>query len=93
MPFDIDVVHARQSLDSRGNPTVEVEVGLAGGAIRRAAVLGRSPPRNEAVELRDGTAKLDGQGRLQAVDHVNTPHRRRRPRHGRPRAGRGRRHR
>ncbi len=55
MPFDIDIVHARQILDSRGNPTVECEVHLAGGDIGRAAVpSGASTGEHEAVELRDG---------------------------------------
>ena len=73
MPFDIDVVHARQVLDSRGNPTVEVEVGLVGGAIGRAAIpSGASTGENEAVELRDGGEPWMGKGVTKAVDHVNT---------------------
>jgi len=71
--FDIEVVHARQVLDSRGNPTVEVEVGLESGAIGRAAVpSGASTGENEAVELRDGddNAYL-GKGVLKAVQNVN----------------------
>jgi enolase 1/2/3 len=55
MAFEIELVHARQILDSRGNPTVEVEVALSGGAVGRAAVpSGASTGENEAVELRDG---------------------------------------
>jgi enolase len=54
MSFEIELVHARQILDSRGNPTVEVEVGLSSGVIGRAAVpSGASTGENEAVELRD----------------------------------------
>ncbi|MDX2116219.1 MAG: phosphopyruvate hydratase [Planctomycetota bacterium] len=55
MSFDIDTVHARQILDSRGNPTVEVEIILSGGVAARAAVpSGASTGEHEAVELRDG---------------------------------------
>jgi len=73
MPFEIQVVHARQVLDSRGNPTVEVEVGLAGGVVARAAVpSGASTGENEAVELRDGDASVYlGKGVLRAVENVN----------------------
>src|SRR5690606_35176525 len=72
MPFDIEVVHARQVLDSRGNPTVEVEVGLAGGAVGRAAVpSGASTGEHEAVELRDGGQAWMGKGVTAAVDNVN----------------------
>ncbi len=71
MAFDIEFVHARQVLDSRGNPTVEVEVALAGGAIGRAAVpSGASTGENEAVELRDGGTAWNGKGVSKAVDHV-----------------------
>jgi len=73
MAFAIDTVHARQILDSRGNPTVEVEVHLEGGAIGRAAVpSGASTGEHEAVELRDG--KKDhylGKGVTKAVRNVN----------------------
>ena len=59
MPFDIEKIHARQILDSRGNPTLEVEVFLSSGALGRAAVpSGASTGENEAVELRDGNAKV-----------------------------------
>ncbi len=71
MPFDIEVVHARQILDSRGNPTVEVEVALSGGVIGRAAVpSGASTGENEAVELRDGGTAWGGKGVSKAVDNV-----------------------
>jgi enolase len=65
-------VHARQVLDSRGNPTVEVEVALAGGARGRAAVpSGASTGEHEAVELRDGGSDWLGKGVTRAVGHVN----------------------
>ena len=72
MPFQIEFIHGRQILDSRGNPTVEVEVGLSGGAVGTAAVpSGASTGENEAVELRDGGKKWNGKGVAKAVDHVN----------------------
>jgi len=66
-------VTAREILDSRGNPTVEVEVELASGAIGRAAVpSGASTGMHEAVELRDGDeSRYGGKGVLQAVENVN----------------------
>jgi enolase len=66
-------VHAREILDSRGNPTVEVEVTLAGGAVGVAAVpSGASTGTHEAVELRDGDpARYGGRGVLRAVANVN----------------------
>jgi enolase len=65
-------VHGRQILDSRGNPTVEVEVTLAGGAIGRAAVpSGASTGVHEAVELRDGGPEWGGKGVTKAVANVN----------------------
>ena len=66
-------VHGRQILDSRGNPTVEVEIGLASGALGRAAVpSGASTGEHEAVELRDGDgAAWLGKGVTRAVSHVN----------------------
>ncbi|HVW26933.1 MAG TPA: phosphopyruvate hydratase [Polyangiaceae bacterium] len=66
-------VHARQILDSRGNPTLEVDVRLSDGAIGRAAVpSGASTGTREAVELRDGDARaFGGRGVLKAVAHVN----------------------
>ncbi|MCH6550511.1 MAG: phosphopyruvate hydratase, partial [Planctomycetes bacterium] len=73
MDFDIEVIHARQILDSRGNPTLECEVALAGGATGRAAVpSGASTGENEAVELRDGDQRnYGGRGVLKAVSNVN----------------------
>ncbi len=69
----IDSVLAREILDSRGNPTVEVEVLLMTGDIGRAAVpSGASTGEHEAVELRDGDKKrYGGKGVSRAVDHVN----------------------
>ncbi len=66
-------VHAREILDSRGNPTIEVEVALASGFIGRAAVpSGASTGENEALELRDGDKKRYlGKGVLKAIDNVN----------------------
>ena len=69
-----DIVHieGREILDSRGNPTVEVEVVLASGAMGRAAVpSGASTGEHEAVELRDGGQRYAGKGVLTAVGHVN----------------------
>ena len=64
-------VHGRQILDSRGNPTVEVEVTLAGGAVGRAAVpSGASTGVHEAVELRDGGPEWGGKGVTKAVANV-----------------------
>ena len=70
----IESIHGREILDSRGNPTVEVEVFLLGGAVGRAAVpSGASTGAYEAVELRDGDkSRYGGKGVLQAVEHVNT---------------------
>ena len=65
-------VHAREILDSRGNPTVEVDVVLEDGSLGRAAVpSGASTGAHEAVELRDGGARYLGKGVTKAVDHVN----------------------
>src|SRR5467141_4820925 len=66
-------VHAREILDSRGNPTVETDVTLSSGAAGRAAVpSGASTGAHEAVELRDGDKKRYlGKGVLQAVRNVN----------------------
>jgi enolase len=66
-------IHARQILDSRGNPTVEVDVSLESGAMGRAAVpSGASTGAHEAVELRDGDKKkYGGKGVLKAVEAVN----------------------
>ena len=68
----IDRIHAREILDSRGNPSVEAEVFLAGGAFGRALVpSGASTGALEAVELRDGGDRYGGKGVLQAVENVN----------------------
>lgn len=65
-------VHGREILDSRGNPTVEVEVWLDNGIVGKAAVpSGASTGTFEAVELRDGEARFLGRGVLRAVEHVN----------------------
>ena len=66
-------VHARQILDSRGNPTVEVDVITENGVMGRAAVpSGASTGEHEAVELRDGGEAFMGKGVTKAVDNVNT---------------------
>jgi enolase len=69
----IEKIHAREILDSRGNPTVEVEVTLEDGSWGRAAVpSGASTGIYEALELRDGeTDRYQGKGVLKAVEHVN----------------------
>jgi enolase len=68
----VDVI-GREILDSRGNPTVEVEVELLSGARGRAAVpSGASTGAHEAVELRDGGERFGGKGVVRAVDHVNS---------------------
>jgi len=69
----IEEVYAREILDSRGNPTVEVEVLLECGAVGRAAVpSGASTGVHEALELRDGEPeRYGGKGVMKAVDHVN----------------------
>jgi enolase len=69
----IESVHAREVLDSRGNPTVEVEVGVRGGARGRAIVpSGASTGQHEALELRDGgKRRYGGKGVLKAVENVN----------------------
>jgi enolase len=69
---EIQQVHARQVIDSRGNPTVEVEVGLRSGSAGRAAVpSGASTGEFEAVELRDGGGAFGGKGVMHAVENVN----------------------
>ena len=68
----IERVHARQILDSRGNPTVEVEIGLRSGAHGHAAVpSGASTGEFEAKELRDGGERWGGKGVTRAVGNVN----------------------
>src|SRR5512136_1575204 len=73
MDTTIDSVVAQQILDSRGNPTIEVEVILADGSWGRAAVpSGASTGIHEALEMRDGDkSHYLGKGTLKAVDHVN----------------------
>ena len=73
--FQIESIRAREILDSRGNPTLEADVRLVGGALGRAAVpSGASTGANEALELRDGDAKRYlGKGTLKAVKNVNGP--------------------
>jgi enolase len=70
---NIAAIHAREVLDSRGNPTVEAEVFLVDGSIGRAIVpSGASTGEHEAVELRDGdTNRFQGKGVLKAVENVN----------------------
>jgi enolase len=69
---DIERIHARQILDSRGNPTVEVEIALRSGATGRAAVpSGASTGEFEATELRDGGSAWLGKGVTRAVANVN----------------------
>ncbi|MBO9309275.1 MAG: phosphopyruvate hydratase, partial [Chloroflexi bacterium] len=69
----ITAIHAREVLDSRGNPTIEVEVELEDGAFGSAIVpSGASTGQHEAVELRDGDRnRYNGKGVLRAVDSVN----------------------
>jgi enolase len=70
----IELVHGREILDSRGNPTVEVDVWLDDGSFGRAAVpSGASTGEHEAAELRDGDDRFAGQGVLSAVANVNGP--------------------
>ena len=96
----IERVHARQILDSRGNPTVEVELALRSGATGRAAVpSGASTGEFEATELRDGGSEYLGKGVTQAVGNVNgeiaeaiAGARRRRPGRAGRQADRARRH-
>lgn len=73
MKTQIRTIHAREILDSRGNPTVEVEISLTDGAFGRAAVpSGASTGIHEALELRDGDkARYGGKGVRKAVAHVN----------------------
>jgi len=73
MPVAVKKIHAREILDSRGNPTVEVEVELESGASGRAAVpSGASTGIHEALELRDRDKdRYEGKGVLSAVEHVN----------------------
>ena len=71
--MDLHSIHAREILDSRGNPTIEVQVVLADGSAGRAAVpSGASTGAHEAHELRDGGDRYGGKGVRTAVEHVNT---------------------
>src|ERR1043165_1378287 len=74
MSLAIEYIHGRQILDSRGNPTVEVDVVLEDGTLGRAAVpSGASTGEHEAVELRDDDKKkYVGKSVYKAVDNVNT---------------------
>src|ERR1700731_5321182 len=74
MSLSIEFIQGRQILDSRGNPTIEVDVLLEDGTLGRAAVpSGASTGEHEAVELRDDDKKVYlGKGVLKAVDNVNT---------------------
>ena len=70
--FSIDKIHARQIMDSRGNPTIECDVTLSGGAFGRASVpSGASTGSFEALELRDGGERYMGKGVSKAVKNVN----------------------
>ncbi len=73
MEYEIDTIHARQVLDSRGNPTLECEATLVDGSMGRAIVpSGASTGEHEAVELRDGDdSHFGGKGVTQAVTNVN----------------------
>lgn len=70
--FEIETIKAREILDCRGDPTIEVDVLTRGGILGRADVpCGRSTGRHEAVELRDGGHRYDGRGVLKATKNVN----------------------
>ena len=70
----IRTLHAREVLDSRGQPTVEVDVVLADGSLGRAAVpSGASTGTHEALELRDGAARYGGKGVQKAIANVQGP--------------------
>ena len=70
--FNIEKIHARQIMDSRGNPTIECDITLSGGAFGRASVpSGASTGSFEALELRDGGNTYMGKGVLTAVKNVN----------------------
>src|SRR5438477_12189911 len=73
MPMNIEFVSARQVIDSRGNPTVEVDVMLEDGTLGRAAVpSGASTGEHEAVELRDDDKKKwQGKGVSKAAENIN----------------------
>jgi len=70
--MEIDDILAREILDSRGNPTLEVEVSLSDGSMGRAAIpSGASTGKHEALELRDGDGRYGGKGTKRAVHNVN----------------------
>ncbi|MFM8964972.1 MAG: phosphopyruvate hydratase, partial [Actinomycetota bacterium] len=70
-PIQIKAIKAREILDSRGNPTVEVDVALSDGAFARAAVpSGASTGAFEAVELRDGGSRYLGKGVAKALSNI-----------------------
>jgi len=71
MSFEIEKIHAREILDSRGNPTVEVDVYTCCGFGRAAVPSGASTGTHEALELRDGGDRYNGKGVLKAVKNVN----------------------
>jgi len=71
MSFEIENIHAREILDSRGNPTVEVDVWTCCGFGRAAIPSGASTGTHEALELRDGGDRYSGKGVLKAVKNVN----------------------
>merc|ERR1719159_871605 len=71
-PAKILKVHAREILDSRGNPTVEVELTTADGTFRADVPSGASTGDSEAVELRDGGSRFLGKGVSKAVENVKT---------------------
>ncbi|MBN1324005.1 MAG: phosphopyruvate hydratase [Methanotrichaceae archaeon] len=71
MSMEIEKIHAREILDSRGNPTVEVDICTCCGFGRAAVPSGASTGTHEALELRDGGDRYGGKGVLKAVDNVN----------------------
>ncbi|OYV07833.1 MAG: enolase [Methanosaeta sp. ASP1-2] len=71
MSFEIEKIHAREILDSRGNPTIEVDVYTCCGFGRAAVPSGASTGTHEALELRDGGERYGGKGVLKAVKNVN----------------------
>jgi len=71
MSFEIERIHAREILDSRGNPTIEVDLYTCCGFGRAAVPSGASTGSHEALELRDGGDRYGGKGVLKAVKNVN----------------------
>lgn len=72
LPYTIEYIHAREILDSRGNPTIEVDLETPSGFGRAGVPSGASTGTNEALELRDGGDRYHGKGVLKAVENVNT---------------------